>query len=215
MRSPPKKATGTFALSKAFTDSPAAARSTVLRYLLGFDSFSHILKQRTAVRINQEELENMIDRSIGFALANQFESCHHVVDLFGRSRQEQPAINIGALRTRIGEKLLGLIMLGVYGYRHDASFRSKFRPESIGDLSHSRCEQKARSGTGSVDEIEQHRFPLQGGKGNLPAVLIDQGDVGQAVGGIAHRESTTLPNILRMPAATHQSYRARKDYQHR
>ena len=75
-------ATGTFALSKAVTGS-RAARSTVLRYLLRFDSFSHVLKQRTAVRIDQEELENMIDRSIGFALANQLESCHLVFDLFG------------------------------------------------------------------------------------------------------------------------------------
>jgi hypothetical protein len=35
----------------------------------------------------------------------------------------------------------------------------------------------------------------------IPAVLIDHGDVGQVVGGIAHRESSALLNLFSSLAA--------------
>src|ERR1039458_1694583 len=64
---------------------------------------TYVLKQCTTIRIDQEEFENVIDRSIGFALSNHVESRPHVFDLFGRSSQEQPAANLSALRVRIRE----------------------------------------------------------------------------------------------------------------
>src|SRR5271163_3170061 len=62
---------------------------------LGF--FTHVLEQCAAVRINQEEFENMIYRTIGFVLSNQVKMRHHIVDLFWRSGKEQPAVDVGAL----------------------------------------------------------------------------------------------------------------------
>ena len=176
---------------------------------------TYVLKQSTAVAINQKEFENMIDRSIGFALSNHVESRHHVVDLLGRSGQEQPAVNVGALLVRICEKLGRVIVFGIDCDRHDAGLRSKPGSESIRDLFHLRREQKTRSGTVGVNEIEQHRFPFQRGQGNVVAVLIDQRYIGQAVGGVAHLESSALINVFGMLAATDKSHRAHDDNQHR
>ncbi len=191
-------------------DSFHVARDPIRRGLL-----TYVLKQRTAVAIDQEKFENVIDGSIGFALSNHVESRHHVVDLLGRSGQEQPAVNVGALLVRICEKLGRVIVFGIDCDRHDAGLGSEPGPEAIRDLFHLRRKQKTRSGTGGVNEIEQHRLPFQRGQGNVPAVLIDQRDVGEAFGGIAHLESSALINLFRMLAATDKSHRAHDDNQHR
>jgi len=176
---------------------------------------TYVLKQRTATAIDQEEFENVIDRSIGLALSNHVESRHHVVDLFGRSSQEQPSVNVGILLARICEKLRRVIAFRIDRDRHDADILSKPGSEPIRDLFHLSREQQTRSGTAGVDEIEQRRFPFQRGQGNAAAVLIDQRYVGEAVGGIAHLESSALIDVVRMLAATDKSYRANNDNQHR
>lgn len=167
-----------------------------------------------AIRTNQKEFEYVIDCSIGFVLPDQLESRHHVVDLFGCSGQEQPAVDISTLLFRICEKLWRMIVFGVDGYRYDVGLDSELGPKLIGNLFHPRGEQKTWSGTGSVDEIEQYRLALQRGEGNLPTVRIDQRDVGQAVGSIAHREPSALPTIFSLLATSNQSERTREYDQH-
>ena len=44
--------------------------------------------------------------------------------------------------------------------------------------------------------------------------LVPRDEMIAAVGRIAHRESATLPEILSLPAATHQRRRTREDNQH-
>jgi hypothetical protein len=66
-----------------------------------------------AVMPTTHPFENMIDGAIGLALSNQVEMRHHVVDLFGRSRQEKPAINVSALHLCICIERLRVIVFGI------------------------------------------------------------------------------------------------------
>ena len=67
---------------------PAAARSRSVRDALWCGLIPDVLQPPVPVSVDQEEFEDMIDRSIGFASPKQLEPCHHLVDLLRRAGQE-------------------------------------------------------------------------------------------------------------------------------
>jgi len=133
----------------------------IARDPIGVRLLADVLEQHAAVRTNQEKFEYVVDSSISFALANQPESGHHVIDLLRRPGQKQPSGNVGALFIREREKLLGLIVFRVYCYRHYTGIRPERGSQLASDSVHTRGQKQTRPRTSRVDEIEEYRLAFQ------------------------------------------------------